>query len=389
MATNTDPYCAVHNYDFSSIVYLERVEPSGGELEVEEISSPTWSHAEIRAQGRKARKWVIHARSTDRDEIETFLETLNTVPEDAEFWPVEAGRSGRVGLAHAVLQPVRFGAGHNFYEAEGVITCREPWMYGPDKGIVPRWSAALPLVESITNEGQEDAPMDVIECRGEYYGSEYNENLTIRILPTGTSARHDRDLELCDKLLRGDLFRVGWHGDVIHSYEPDFRNLWASISIDVHGKTSGGSISSEVLTLDNSDYMMIPLYGPLPVSGDADAAKIELTVDALTGNGATVWYALATNLSDIAEVDHDDLVVGENEIYIPDLEGETHVALGIKAAASGSVGISALKAEVKRYIAPSQMPVVESGETVDIRVETTAGDKLRYLAAIFNDRYYY
>ena len=206
--------------------------------------------------------------------------------------------------------------------------------------------------------------------------------------PGTSSAEHDRELVLCEKMLRGDILEMGWRGEVWHTFEADIQSL-PILSLDVHGKISGGSITSGVLTLDNSDYMMIPFYGPLPINGDPKAAYLELTVDALTGDGATVWMATETDLSDIEEIDHDDLVVGQNTIYIPDAAGEEYLAFGIKAAASGSVDISAMKGMVKRYVAPSKIPCADPDEEFKIRVECTAGDRLRFLHVCYNDRFWY
>lgn len=388
MVTNTDPYCVIHSYNFSSIVYLEGVDVSGGEAVVEEITSPDWNYADIRPNGRQAKKYVVHARSTDREEIEAFLYEVNNAPEDAFFYPFEATRSGRIASAYATLKPIRYGQGHNYYEADAFITCREAWLYGPDQGCAFRWMAPIDYVSDlITNNGQMDAPINYLQCGGDRVAT-YVEDLCVRITPGTSSAEHDRELLLCEKLLQGDILELGWRGELWHSYQARLNTL-AELTQDLHSKTSGGSITSGVLTLDNSDYAMIPFYGPCPVSGEAKAAYVELTVDALTGDGATVWKALETDLSDIDEVDHDDLEVGANTVYIPDLEGEEHVAIGVKAAAAGSVAISALKGMIKRYVAPSDVPYIKLGESAKLRVEATAGQQLRFLQACIPDRYWY
>ena len=82
-------------------------------------------------------------------------------------------------------------------------------------------------------------------------------------------------------------------------------------------------------------------------------------------------------------------MVGQNTIYIPDVAGEEHLAIGVKAAASGSVDISALKGTVKRYIAPSKIPYADPDEEFKIRLECTAGSDLRFSQICYNDRYWY
>lgn len=388
--TSVPGYVKIGPYDFSSIVYREGVDPSGGEAGVEEISVPGRRWADIRDKGREAKQYRIRARSQDRDEIETFLEVVNTSEEDDPFYPFDAQRFGEIAAAHAGLRSPKSALGNNFYEAEAIILCREPWLYGPNQGFDFANDVALNAVSSVLeNLGNETAPIRYLQASGDYVSSAYVEDLSLRITPGSSTIEHDREVALCEKMLRDDLFEMGWRGEVYHSWETDFGKLWTEIALDLHSKTSGGSITDQILTLDNSDYLMIPFYGPLPVSGEPQACYLELYVTALTGDGATCQVALETDLSDIAVVDHDDLVVGKNIIYIPDLEGESHVAIGIKAATSGSVSLSSVKGMIKRYVAPSEIPSADPLEEFKIRVESTAGTQLAFLEVNYNDRYYY
>ena len=82
-------------------------------------------------------------------------------------------------------------------------------------------------------------------------------------------------------------------------------------------------------------------------------------------------------------------MIGFNRIEIPGLEGEGHVALGLKAGNSCTVVLSELTAKVKRYLATKMLPWLDPGESGKIRVECTAGNKLKFLEVDFNDRYWY
>jgi hypothetical protein len=392
MTTNVSQYCSIHGYDFSSIIYAQGIDPSGGELGVEELTAPGRKYADVRDKGRSPKKYKVTARSTDRDEIEAFLAEVNTAPEDSEFYPFDAERFGLIASAHAVLKaPQPWGAGYNFYEAEAEITCREPWLYGPDKGITFAYDVALPAVsEALENEGQEQAPISYMQASGDYVSGSNVEDLSCRITLGSDEDAHDREMQLCEKMLRDDIFEVGWRRrEVQHSWEANFGKLWSEISLDLHSKTSGGSITDEILTLDDSDYLMIPFYGPLPISGEPGAVYLELQVTALSGDAPTVMVAIETDLHDMAAIEHDAPVVGLNTIYIPNLAGQGHVAIGIQAAESGSVSLSGLKGVVKRYVAPYLIPWADPGESFKIRVESTAGTQLAFLQLAYNDRYYY
>lgn len=389
--TNVPVYCAIGSYDIGSIVQADGVSSSGGSVKVDEISVPGRSWADIRNNGRRQKKYIVEVISLDRDAIETFLETVNTAEEDDPFYPYDAQRFGEIALASASVKETEIAAGgYNFYRAVAEITCREPWLYGPAQGVAFAYDVALNAVSAaLTNAGNESAPIRYLQASGDYVSAAYVENLSIRITPGTSTIEHDRELALCDKMLRDDLLELGWRGEVSHSWQTEMEKLWSEIALDVHGKVSGGSITDEILTLDNDDYLMIPFYGPLPISGEAGAVYLELYVTALTGDGATCQVALETDLSDIATVTHDTLVVGKNIIYIPDLEGEGHVAIGIKAATAGSVSLSKVKGMVKRYVAPSEVPAADPLEAFKVRIESTAGTQLAFLQVDYNDRYYY
>lgn len=392
MATYVTPYCQIHGYDFSSLVHAEGVSPSGGGAGVEEIQIPSRNYADIRPKGRALKKYKIQTIPTkDRELIEAFLMEVNTAPEDAEFYPYDAARHGLIVSAHATLKSGS-ALDKQLYVAEAEITCREPWLCGPDKGMPFDRSVSLPTAKgALVNEGQERAPIAYMQASGQYFSGSYVENLHVRIYDSWSD--RDRELELCDKLLQGDNFELGWRGECRHTWKMDVANNWdsvATVSQDVHGLVSGGSLSSGVVTLDDGDYIMIPFYGPLPVSGDEDAACLEFTLSAIGGTGGAVYAGNLVDLSDLTEVS-DDLVVGSNKIYIPDMGGEGLTVIGLKADSGGanSLAITALKGQVKRYVAPADIPAADPGEVFGIEVWSSAGTRLRFLRVAFNDRYHY
>jgi hypothetical protein len=331
MVTNVAGRCIIFDYDFSDIIYSEGVDPSGGAAAVEEITVAGRNYADVRSKGRQPKKYKVKARSLDRDEIETFLRTCNTLPDEAEFFPFDEERMGYIASAFAALQPVQRAAnGYNFYEAIAEITCREAWLYGPDQGIDFKWWEPLPSVSgTLTNDGHEKAPISYMQCSGDYSGG-YVEDLSVRIVLDGASGK-DRELALCEKMLRNDLFELGWRGEARHTYEYNCDRSLAALSIDLHGLVSDGIWLGDRVLLDNGSYIMIPFYGPLPVAGTPGSASLQLDIEAIGGDGGTVQVAEEIDLSDIAEVSHDALVIGAQTIPIPDLQGKGLVIVGVKA----------------------------------------------------------
>jgi hypothetical protein len=391
MVTYVSPYCQVHGLDLAGMVSRNGLTSSGGTVGVDEITSPDRKCSDIRNKGRSARKYLIKVATKDREIMEDFLGEVNTIPEDSHFHPFDADRYGLVASAFATMKPKRWisaGVVKILFEGEAEITCRESWLLGEAYGLEFAWNVPLPAVSSaLTASGHERVPIAYFQCSGDYANG-YMEDLSVRVTPGTSDAEHDRELVLCEKMLRGDHFEMGYRGEVLHSWQAKIISM-AGLTLDLHGKTSGGSVTSGVLTLDNSDYLMMPFYGPLPVSGEAGATKIELTVDEITGDGATACVANETDLFDMVRITHDPLVVGQNLINLPYQGGNSYVAIGIQAAAVGSVKISAIKGMVRRYVAPSKIPYADPGEAFKIRAECTSGQRLRFLQARMNDRYYY
>lgn len=386
MVTSVTPHCTIWGYDFSTIVKSEGVTASGGAIKVEEIQSPGRKYADVREIGRQPRKYKIVARSLDREAIETFAWEVNTAPPGSEFYPVDASRCGYIASAWATITAKKTLDGINLYESDAEITCREAWLCGPDQGISMAWDEPLDVVsDALTNAGQERAPLSYLQLKSDT-SLPYIENVSVRITPGTSSAEYDRYLLLCEKMARGQQIELGWQGDYIQMWEADLDKSLLSLSYDVVLCMVGGTLVDGVLTLDDGEYITIPFYGPFEV---AEEAYIIFTVDAVSGLGAVGCYSLVEGLSQVTEIVTDDLVVGENRIGFPGLAGEAFVAIGIKAPVGGSVSISGLKGVVRRHVPPEQIPFSDPGETFKIRIEADAGDRLRFIQAYHNDRFWY
>lgn len=385
------PYCAIHGYNFSDIVQSDSILPSGGSLRVEELSSPERKYADVRAKGRQPKRYSIVAVSPDRDAIEIFLDEINGAPVDSEFYPFDAERHGLKASSYCSLKQLIDAAGNLLYEGEAVITCREPWLYGPEQGISMVWNGPASVVsETLTNAGQDRAPLNFLQASGDL-SLPYVEDLSCRITLGSDTSAHDREIQLCEKMLRGDILTLDRSGEMVHSWEIDFSKTLPQIALDIHGLISGGAISSGVLTLSGDDIFMIPFYGPQPMAEGEGSACIEMDVTAFSGEGAVPIVAFSPVIFDPYDPaafypeNLNELVIGKNVWNFPDLAGCGFAAIGLMA--SGSISISSLKAIVKRKA--TGLPFSDPGESFKIRVESTAGDRLRFVQAFHNDRFYY
>lgn len=379
MATYVEPFCQIHGYDFSSIVHAEGESPSGGGAGVEEIQVPGSKYGDVRPKGRSPKKYKIRTIPTkDRELVEAFLAEVNTAPDGARIWPFDAERSGLIASATGGLRSAD-ALDKRLFVAEAEVSCRESWLYGPARGILYREVVSLPVVSGLlTNEGQEAAGLDYLLARGNLA-----EDLSVRLTPDESTSEHDKEIALCDKTMRGDVFRLDQAGNVEHSYDSSFDQTYASLVADLHGSTfvTGGSISSG-LVLGASGKFLMPFYGPLP----ACQPVLELWVSAITGT-PDVEVAFETDLSDLAVVDFTPKI-GYNKISIPDCEGADFVAFGIVTGSGEGVTLTRARGTVARYLAASAMPTIDVGEDFKIRVEATAGG-LRAVQATYRDLFYY
>jgi len=104
-----------------------------------------------------------------------------------------------------------------------------------------------------------------------------------------TLSEEERQLLLCEKMMRHDLFTLNWRGVIEHSYSVDMAKSISEISKDIHNRVWGStSISGGVLTIPPSSGLSFPFYGPLPISGEPDAVQMELYVGWIGGNPANL-----------------------------------------------------------------------------------------------------
>lgn len=388
--SHIQPHCAVYGYVFSDIVRAEGISPFGGGVKVQEILSPARNYADVLAGGRSPKRYQISAISDDREKIELFLNEVNSAPIDSEFYPFDSERHGLIASVDCALKQI-IEAGRLVYQAEADIKCKDPWLHGPEQGISMVWDGPANVISgTLTNAGQERAYLSYLQASGDL-SLPYVEDLSCRITLGSDTTAHDREIALCEKMLRGDILELSGE-EVTHSWEADLSRRLVQLSLDVHGLTSGGSLVDGILTLSGDDIFMIPFYGPLLLIDGDQAASIEMDVTAFSGNGAVPIVSLSPDIFDIynptiyyPENLNDDIKIGKNVWTFPDLAGQGFVAIGLMA--DSSISISSLKATVKRKAA--NLPFSDPGESFKIRVESSAGDRLRFLQAFHNNRYYY
>ena len=384
-AIKTVPYCQLGAYDFTEEMYSEGIESSGGQLEIEEIKAPSIEFSDLITKGRGKKTYKMRMASDDRTIVEEFARQAESLEDGDPFFPFEAARWGEVGKCSVSVVPRLYV--NNWYNSEAIVILKDPWLYGPDKGIDYQRVAVIPYVsEQLTNEGLGKTPISYIHASG---GSSYIENLSVRITPLSSAIEMDRKLILCEKMMRNDSFKLGWRGDILHSYSTVFKKSWGSISLDLHGMVSGGIQSGESVILSNGDYVLMPFYGPHLITGDPGAAELRFNVTALTGDAPECQIAFEEDLSDMDTVEHDDISIGENVIYPPDTSSKSFVAFGVKAGEAGTVTISELSGQVKRFVSMKKIPYADDNESFKIRVEAETGTLLNGLHVLYNDRYYY
>ncbi len=384
--STTVPYCEIDGLICSSVVMS--IKPQPGKRSLEKSKVPGKRYGGLRDQGQDPKSYLVRARFWDEADMDDWLEAVNDIQPGAEASLfrsdrrviVEAGEAYPVD--HAVAGNPDGSGAMNFYYAEALLHCLDGYQYGNDQGIVWATAQTLPQTSALlSNAGKVRAGLDYLHVSGDYDASlGYTDDLTFYLLgPDGSTVLHS--LELCDILMRLDAFRLT-HIDperyqAEHYYEADLQRAWADISVDLHGKTSGGSLASGVLTLDDGDYFYMPFYGPLKATWDS---YLEIWASSVA-NTVTARVAFETDLSDAADISQ-TLTPGYNKIYIPDVEGEDFVAIGIKAAAgaTNSISLTGFKGTVHRYVPYSANMFVEPDDGFYVKLDDGASSNKKLSA---------
>ena len=364
--TNSPIYTEIAGLVCTDVIEAEGIdEPRGGDIKTDDVARPGQDYGSVYHMGRNPRTWTANFRFLTEADLDEFMDYVNNAPEDTEFYPRRSDRSVYMKFCHAeILKPMEAkigGVWTTFYKAKATIKSRESWMHGPEKGIPFTTNAATGSYAVLTNSGHMKAGLDYL-----YISGNLNTSVGYRIISPGGN-QSDRQLALADFLMGEDAFEVDRWGRVRHTFRaPLAVTTYANLQADLLGSTycSGGSITSQILTIGNSGKLILPFSGPLPIS--EENPYIELYVTALTGTPAIKAGVLA-NLSDLAIITT-SLHVGYNKIYIPGYAGTGNLYFGIICGASDSISLSALTGMVNRYIAKSSMPLIDIDEAVWMQV---------------------
>ena len=391
----TSPYFSISNYDFTSIVtYSGSVSPSGGDLKVDEYNYPWRNYATAVNSGRKLRKYAVEVASLVRSDIETFMNVVNNAQQDDEFCPGDSDRAAYVYMAHAeatkpdlVANPVT-GIMCWWYKAKAEITVRGAWLYGPDQGQALVSNKTIPSSSAFTNNGNIAAGIDYVLASGGY-DTDYMKNLGVYSYLTNSNELQGYIL-LCTKMMRNDRLEFNRWGEVRHSYSTNFPMIYAELQKDLQGSGfmnygTGGSIGLNALHLGNNGKIIMPFWGPLPISLPP---YLEVWVTAITGT-PIVQSGNASDLSDLAGWSH-TLQLGYNKIYTPLNTGMTDVFFGITTGGSDAITISSIKGVVNRYVAPSSMYLIDPGASFTFGVTCFGGGTLlNQLEYNYRDLFYF
>lgn len=381
----TAPYVSYHGIvlcdSSSSLVDIDGVQESGGERDIESFSGAGRNYADVFENGRGAVNYSLELHSANRASVEEAVAVMNTGPVDAEFYPREADRCVYAAYASAKRPKIQQLAGPSiYYYADAEIVARNGITYGTEQGIDFQRNVSLPKASAaLTNSGYYANTLDFLYASG-YYDAilGYTTELSVAV--------GDYTLDLCDKMMHGDSFKVDRFGQVIHSYHTDFPSLYDVLRAEIGGSTfvdegdTSGTMAHKSWTITNNARLMFPFYGPLPVQS---TPYLEIDLPWITGS-PEVSVAFVSDLSDITAIDF-NLKVGLNKVWIPKCEGEDFVAFGITTGSSASCTIKEVTAEVKRYISPDEMPTIEVDEDFSITVDATGNKTLSALHATYRD----
>ncbi len=325
------PYCEIHGLVCTDQISSVKVDGADRKLDTQAIAGRRTG--EILDAGRNPREITLMARFLTEEDLDEFIGHVNSAPEDCEAYPFRNDRCVYVKMAQAFVYDSEVacfrGQTSFLHRAKAILHTRESWMYGEEKGARYESTRAMPVAANLEHEGTvEDLPvLDKLTARGQFKyisGNKWTENLKLIFTPTGGNAR---ELLLCTKMMRNDLFEIDRFGNVQHSYENDFNCDISSLQTDLYSATylAYCTITNEKLTISGAGRCIFSFYGPLPIS--AEPPYLDLDIASLGTRTPKIVAGTLSDLSDLEEIEA-ELHVGENRIHIPGYEGQDDFFVG-------------------------------------------------------------
>lgn len=375
----------IHGLSFVDILDGDSiVDPSGGDLKLDSYSIDGADCAEIEHLGRKEKTYGFDVFTLTKSDIMRFIEELETAPEDCEFCPFEEDLVTYAKLAHgSVERPLPYLNGTELiWKGHGEVICRDSHFYDADEqGLGYRADQALPISWSGVNNGTLPGTIDYLMISGDI--ADYRTREVDLVF-------NSRTIRLIDSMIRGDRFVVDRYGNVRHSFKTQMEQVYTKLQTSVGGSSYlnygvAGTCAYQSLFLNTGGKMLIPFYGPLPVSSGR-SPQLKFYVTQKSGS-PTVAYSTAPGLADLEDTEH-EIVLGWNVVDIPEVQGEEFIAFGLDTTA-GQVTISYLEATVDRYLA--DIPTAEPGEEIEITVQDGefSSHCLKALHMVYRDGYYF
>lgn len=379
------PEARIHGLSFVDILDGESInDPSGGDLRLDSYSIDGADYAEIEHLGRREKTYDFAVYSETKTDIQRVISELETAPADCEFCPYEDELITYAKLAHGSIdRPIPHSCGTDYiWKGRGEVICRDAHFYDAiEQGMGFRANQALPVSWSGLNSGTLAAKIDYLMLSGDYDNGYQTREIDV-IFNTHT-------IRLIDSLIRGDRFVVDRYGNVKHTFKTEMEQIYTKLQTTLGGETyldyASGTCAYQSLFINEDGKMLIPFYGPLPVSSDG-CPQLKFYVTQKAGS-PKVSYATTPGLGDIADAEH-VISLGWNTVDIPDVQGEEFVAFGLTTD-DGQVTISYIAATVERYLA--EIPIAEPGEEIDITIQDGeySSHILKALHMVYRNGYYF
>jgi len=382
------PYHEIAGLDCSDVI--RSVDFGNGDIKSDSYRVPREDKAGgVVHAGRDPREVRAKGRFWEDDDLEDYLQVVNQAQEGDEVYPIRSDRCMYIGTASAGMtsaMPVAHpttGADVNYCETDCKVVCKEPYAYGAEEGLEFTEGLTLPQTVSLTNSGHIPGTLDYLFLSGGYASGYYTKDVELIF--------NGKPLRLINQMMIGDSFKLDRFGHVEHKLETDFRMPYTALQRSVGGSAycdygASGSLAYQALFLNYSSKFIMQFHGPLPIDADGEP-ELKFTVTQKAGNPKAYYY-LSPALTDGVEIDQ-DIALGENTIFIPDVQGKGFVAFGIVCDSESQITISEISGTVRRYIAEREMPTVDAGEAFDITVQDGEwSSHIADLQIVYRDGYY-
>lgn len=367
------PYYSLGGIDITD--HIEQPDIDGLESKLSDYSPHSDVKSTLYRQGSTPLSFTFNVWWFALAEYDTFLETVNSIAEDLEFYHGKSDWFYRVKSIS--VRPSNIDHGRNVYVARVSLVLEDPYIYSISYNDLVINSIALPYTSTDTflNYGNVDSPFYSVSLAGKYVGGYHTRDLVFSIMNGATVESY---IPISDRLLSDETATLDIDGKLTCVYTDDFADS-TRFTPDCYASLNT-TVSGGLLSIGSGGYCTYKLYGPHPTK-----QNVKLTANITTtgspyiqvSSDNSTWYTAvpAASVTSSSEVEY-------NLDYSNKL---ADVYVRFYCPTGSTMSMSALEFEAVRDTSYYDLPQIGSGDTRTIKISD--GSTSSHYAGLVNISY--